>query len=132
MLNIPKIREKSKHILRIITRQDIYIGLIIVCIGLSSYGLGVISAQKENQQELKIYDLYPELQAAWQEKGSAPASTATSVAEGKYVASKNGTKYHFPWCGSAQRIKEENKVWFSTAEEAEQAGYGPAANCPGL
>jgi len=51
---------------------------------------------------------------------------------GKYVASKNGSKYHFPWCSGATRMKEENKIWFETKEAAEKAGYGPAANCKGL
>lgn len=51
---------------------------------------------------------------------------------GKIVGSKNGSKYHYPWCQGAERIKEENKVWFATAAEAKRAGYTPAANCPGL
>jgi methylphosphotriester-DNA--protein-cysteine methyltransferase len=51
---------------------------------------------------------------------------------GSYVASKNGTKYHYPWCSGAKRIKDENKVWFDTVEQARAAGYTPAANCPGL
>ena len=59
-------------------------------------------------------------------------ATATSATEGAYVASKNGTKYHLPWCGSAKQIKEENKVWFTTKEEAEAAGYTPASNCKGI
>ena len=54
------------------------------------------------------------------------------ASSGTYVASKNGTKYYLPSCGSSKRIKEENKIWFGTKEEAEAAGYGPAANCPGL
>lgn len=49
-----------------------------------------------------------------------------------YMASKNGTKYYLPACGTAKRIKEENKVWFATKAEAEAAGFTPAANCPGL
>jgi len=52
--------------------------------------------------------------------------------EKSFVASKNGTKYHYPWCPGAQSIKEENKIWFSTKEEAEKAGYQPASNCKGL
>ncbi|TSC62722.1 MAG: hypothetical protein G01um101448_259 [Parcubacteria group bacterium Gr01-1014_48] len=51
---------------------------------------------------------------------------------GQYVASKKGTKYHFPWCGGAARISEENKIWFNSKEEAEKAGYTPAGNCKGL
>ena len=59
-------------------------------------------------------------------------TTPIEVTEGSYVASKSGTKYHLPWCGGAQRIKEENKVWFKTKEDAEKAGYTPAANCKGI
>lgn len=53
--------------------------------------------------------------------------TATS-----YVASKTGTKYHLPWCSGAARIKEENKVWFTSKADAEAAGYEPALNCKGI
>jgi methylphosphotriester-DNA--protein-cysteine methyltransferase len=55
-----------------------------------------------------------------------------SVTERGYVASKNGTKYHLPWCSGAQRIKDENKVWFKTKEDAEKAGFMPASNCKGI
>jgi methylphosphotriester-DNA--protein-cysteine methyltransferase len=67
------------------------------------------------------------------EREASPRAEAQEmVPEGGYVASKNGTKYHLPWCGSAKQIKEENKVWFATKEEAEAAGYTPAANCKGI
>ncbi|TSC68096.1 MAG: hypothetical protein G01um101466_553 [Parcubacteria group bacterium Gr01-1014_66] len=49
-----------------------------------------------------------------------------------FVASKNGTSYHYPWCPGAKKIKEENKIVFATREEAEKRGYKPAGNCPGL
>lgn len=48
---------------------------------------------------------------------------------GAFVASRNGTKYYAPWCGTVARIKEENKVWFQTEQEAVAAGFGKAANC---
>ena len=51
---------------------------------------------------------------------------------GMYVASKNGTKYHFPWCSGAKSISEVNKIWFNSVEEARASGYAPAANCKGL
>ncbi len=50
----------------------------------------------------------------------------------KYVGSKNSNVYHLPDCPGAKRIKEENKRCFSSKEEAEKAGYRPAANCPGI
>lgn len=61
----------------------------------------------------------------------APTGTATATT-GKYVASKNGTKYYLPSCGTANRINEENKIYFNTKEEAEAAGFGPSATCKGL
>jgi hypothetical protein len=65
---------------------------------------------------------------------SASAITASTTAtqkksSGAFVASKNGTKYYPLNCSGVKRIKEENKVFFTTAKEAESAGYGPAANC---
>jgi len=61
------------------------------------------------------------------------STTLTSdIGEKLYVVSKNGARYHYPWCSGAQSIKEENKIWFDTKEEAEAAGYTPAANCKGL
>lgn len=62
-----------------------------------------------------------------------PVSAPSSLpAGGEYVASKNGTKYYLPWCGTVKNIKEENKVWFATKADAEKAGYAPAANCKGI
>ena len=57
--------------------------------------------------------------------------TATAI-EGKFVASKNGSRYYYPWCGGASRIKDENRVWFKTTGEARAAGITPASNCKGL
>lgn len=59
-------------------------------------------------------------------KGTATAETGT------YVASKSGEKYHLPTCSGAKAMKESNKIWFTTKEEAEAAGYTPAANCKGI
>ena len=52
--------------------------------------------------------------------------------EKKYVASKSGTKYYLPSCSGASRIKEENKVWFASVEEAKARGLEPASGCKGL
>ncbi len=61
-----------------------------------------------------------------------PAGSAVTPKEGKYVASKNGTKYYLPTCSGATRIKEANRVWFSTVADAQASGRTPASNCPGL
>jgi hypothetical protein len=45
------------------------------------------------------------------------------------VASKNGTKYYYSHCSGVGRIKEENRLYFDSFQEAESAGYEIAKNC---
>jgi methylphosphotriester-DNA--protein-cysteine methyltransferase len=51
---------------------------------------------------------------------------------GDYVASKNSTYFHLVTCPGAKLIKEENKVYFNTKEEALSRGLQPAKNCKEL
>lgn len=66
-----------------------------------------------------------------QEAGGIVDAVPTSL-PGQFVGSKNGSKYHLPWCPGAQQMKEENKVWFTDKSAAEVAGYSPAGNCKGI
>lgn len=43
-----------------------------------------------------------------------------------FVGSKNSTKYHLSTCAVAKRIKPENRVCFSSQEEAQKRGYVPS------
>jgi len=104
--------------------------LVIVLVGVAAFGLGRLSALDANTMEDVRIDTVTLPAAAGLQTGS-PNTTTTSLS-GKVVASKSGSVYHLPWCSGAQRIKEENKVWFASKEEAEKAGLRPAANCPGL
>jgi hypothetical protein len=51
------------------------------------------------------------------------------IGEVPVVASSGGTKYHKLDCPGADRIKESNKIFFDSPEQARAAGYTPAANC---
>ena len=133
-------------------KQDLFIAAIIFLVGLGSFGLGrlsVIWPKKEpitftewgNPLEREKGALEGQNQAikggSASPIGGAQASQNTASAlnpiiQGKYVASKKGTAYHYPWCPGAKQIKEENKIYFDTKEEAEKAGYKPAGNCEGL
>lgn len=42
-----------------------------------------------------------------------------------YVASKNSKVFHKTGCSFAAKIKEENKIWFSSVKEAELKGFKP-------
>lgn len=46
-----------------------------------------------------------------------------------FVASKNSKIFHKADCSYAQKIKEENKVWFESPEEATNKGFGPHNLC---
>lgn len=56
-------------------------------------------------------------------------NTQTAELDYSVVASKNGTRYYYPWCGGVQRIKEHNKIWFKTKEAAQAVGLTLAAGC---
>ncbi|MBW6441105.1 hypothetical protein K0B03_03680 [Patescibacteria group bacterium] len=42
---------------------------------------------------------------------------------GSFVASKNSTIYHKADCTIVKRIKDENRIFFSSAKEAEDRGF---------
>lgn len=116
---------------------DLFLAGLIVLVSIGSFGLGRLSAIWPEKQPLAIMQndkLQMPKTASASPIGSADnlAFGIQNSALGKYVASKNGSAYHYPWCSGAKRIKEENKIWFQTKEEAEAKGYKPAANCEGL
>ncbi|MBU3925743.1 hypothetical protein KJ763_01050 [Patescibacteria group bacterium] len=117
--------------------KDLIIILIIFLVALISFGLGRLSKLQENKAPISIENMVGNTGLLDSNKPVLSPETAQNEAflsndEGLLVGSKNGTKYHYPWCSGALRIKEENKVWFNSVEEARQAGYTPAANCKGL
>lgn len=59
---------------------------------------------------------------------SETQNTQISI-EKKFVASKTGTKYYPLDCGGVNRIKEENKIYFTTEQEAINKGYERTSTC---
>ena len=117
-MTIAEMREICKGLLARVPR-DAFIIAILVLASLLSFGLGYLTG----------------VDGAAQGSG-APLQTSLLIASttpGQHVvASKNGTKYYFPWCAGADRIAEAHKVWFASAANARSAGYAPSANCAGL
>lgn len=58
----------------------------------------------------------------------SPAIEEPTVAY-KYVASKNSDVFHYVWCSYVQRIKPENRIYFSTREEAIASERRPCKRC---
>jgi hypothetical protein len=130
--------EKIKDFGKIVALDRVFIPLLIILVGSASFALGRLSVKDSGNKPIQIIETTSETAAALNgvtttENPSSPTPQKSADKEsGKLVGSKNGTKYHFPWCSGAARITEINKVWFESAEEARAAGYTPAANCKGL
>lgn len=128
-------------VLTVVT-PEVYTILIIILVGFGSFGLGRLSAREEERTPIRI--LEPEGNASslgahaasvaqsWQGNAQPKTSATTRPSSGALiVASKNGTKYYFPWCAGVKRIAEANKTWFASEAEAQAAGLTLAANCKG-
>jgi len=123
-MSIEYLKHKIKGIDGILNNKDILVILVVILTTFASFGLGRLSKIDETRAPMRIDN-----------SATVYNSINTNVQTNEqqsYVASKNGTKYHFPWCSGAKRIKESNKIWFSSKEEAIKAGYTPAGNCKGL
>ncbi|KKS37866.1 MAG: hypothetical protein A3G49_02005 [Candidatus Sungbacteria bacterium RIFCSPLOWO2_12_FULL_41_11] len=118
-------------------QKDLFLAATIILVSIISFGFGRLSAIWPEKQPIRIeksqLSELSELSNDGNDKLN-PLNQLNSLNQpnGKYVASKNSTFYHYPWCPGAQKIKEENKIWFQTKEEAESRGYKPAGNCDGL
>jgi len=129
MQSIKEISNKIKTIIDTPLKNNaLFTIFIILIVSICSFGLGRLS--KSNQTDTPISIQNNNLAIISKSVEAQPPQILPIG--GKYVASKNSNKYHAPWCSGAQRIKEENKIWFNSKEEAEASGYTPASNCKGI
>ena len=132
-MNIQDFKEKFKSAIR---DDGVFTVAVLLLVGVTSFGLGWVSVAPEapsTQSAAVIMTKGTETSSQTAlESQKMTVEGEEQALPGKYVGSKNSTKYHLPWCSGAQRITEANKIWFRTEEEAKAAGYTPAANCPEL
>lgn len=108
--------------------KEIFYPLFILCVAIISYCLGRISIIEKKREPLLIIPSSATSSLLIPSGASGERESQAAL----LVGSKNGSKYHFPWCSGASRIAEANKVYFKSLEEAKAKGYTPASNCPGL
>ncbi len=94
--------------------------LVVLLVGIASFGLGRLSALEENRPPVAIT-----------EAPTAAESRAMTLG-GEFVAARSGTVYYYPWCAGASKILPANQVWFASESAAQKSGYAPAKNCKGL
>lgn len=136
---------KSKFIKFLDSRY--FVALCVVLVAVASFAIGRISKVGEQKEPVRVYDVSnnsptipvntsPPAPLLQQERGvgqTASVQNAITPTNSEIVvASKNGTKYHYPWCAGAKQISPQNLITFVSPEAARSQGYTPAANCKGL
>jgi len=117
-------------------RRGLAVFLALILVGALSFEAGVLFGGSLVSLPLVIEK--PVVSASDQEKVAGVSDTAlvknvsSSVAASAetrencpFVGSRNSTLYHLPTCASAKRIKPENIICFSSAEDAAARGYKP-------
>jgi len=119
--------------------KDLLIVIIVILVGLGSFELGRLSMEDDQGGLKTIYGGQNSEEGTnmTQPQDSTqtslkPQNMNTSVAssEGKnFFASSKGSKYYTTNCSAGKNIKQENRVYFATGEEAEKAGYTLSSSC---
>jgi len=117
-----------------IDRNTLLILVILILVGLGSFGLGRL----ERGEDSKNSDSKLENENASFVKGVTGESLQTESnvknienisKEKMYVASKNGKLYYKSGCSGAKRISAKNEIWWSSEQEAIDAGYNLSTSC---
>lgn len=127
--------EKIKQFVEGDTGKDVLVIIIIILVGLGSFGLGRLS--KNADSGLKIE--YPNQEANTisslnKSLFNLPLNSNISennkkINSGNYFASNRGTKYYSLGCSAGKTIKEENRIYFKTSTAAQEAGYELSTAC---
>ena len=120
---IPEIKQFFKD-----NEADIILVIGVILISLISFGGGWLLGKSSSSSETSFKEPIIE-QISPEQLNASLGKVTESKKEYKFVASKNGKFYYYPWCPGVERIKEENKIYFNSKQEAEKAGYKPAKNC---
>jgi hypothetical protein len=112
-------------------KDDLFVVFLIFLVGMASFGLGKISSLEKRKVPISILNTQESMYASVSESIQTDKKVGATE-KGTVVASKSGTKYYYPWCSGVARIKEENKVWFNSIDEAKARGLTPASGCIGL
>jgi len=122
-MSIHKVWEKIKGWLEMEQFIHGLITFIVILVGLAGFGLGRLYEETPNPITIQYSDKSSKniLLDVDKQKNQTDA--------GKIAASKNGTRYYFSGCRGVGNIKEENKIYFQSEEEAISAGYSKASGC---
>ncbi len=120
---IPETLLKIKRPVRILAESLI----MVLVLGLV-FTLGRISTLSAKAQNDPVEVVYPPLVTTsvphYNESGTTSAPTTWA-----FVASKTGKSYYPNGCKSLDRVKPENRVYFNTEKDAQDAGLTKSSLC---
>lgn len=115
--------------------QVLILAVLGLCLGLSGYFIGRIQSSVKHQiPPDPVVIRYPPQPTTTCEYVTKPvieqsSETDSSESGGNYVASKTGKTYYPKNCKSVNRIKPENRVYFTTVREATAKGLTLSKAC---
>ena len=132
-MSIPDLTKKTGEWLKR-NQADIVIFIGFILVALTAFGAGRLSAPEIVKNPVIIDESGVKtgvnLSGTVSQTVNAAAGeieAGQASAKGLFVASRGGTKYHWPWCSYGEKIKLTNQVWFNSEPEAQAAGYSPCA-----
>jgi len=121
---IDKMHKKIKQLLTASWIDELMWFFIIIFVGLGAFSLGAFYERRAQLIANPVTISYDESAVAlWQEYQSIKNDNLT------FFASKNGSVVYPVGCKKGDRIKEENKVFFQTVDQAVDNGYREVEGC---
>lgn len=130
--------EKIKLFIESDKGKDLLIILIVILVGVASFELGRLSKEdasnglKIDYKGLGASAINPFNQNIDNNLIKSDLNEKTykiGQNQGNFFASKKGKKYYSIGCSAGKTIKIENRIYFSSAEIAEQNGYTLSTSC---
>jgi len=127
--------EKIKSFIESEKGKDILTIIIVILVGLGSFELGRLS-KEDSSRGIKILpaqtgeytDQTP--RQGIDQTANVISAVATNPSTTKtFFASSKGKKYYTISCSAGKTIKQENRIYFTTGEEAQRAGYTLSSSC---
>ena len=124
--------EKIKQFTESDKGKDILTVVIIILVGLGSFGLGRLSKESATPGiKIDYGDQKASALESMEEASLNPVlnQNTQKSSSGNFFASNRGSKYYSVGCSGGKTIKQENRIYFATKEEAEKAGYELSSSC---
>ncbi len=132
--------EKIKQFVESEKGKDIMVVLIVILVGFGAFELGRLSKSGSSSgikieyngevEPANVLSALKESKLISSPKVTESKTTTNQSATNKnFFASNRGKKYYPVGCSAGDSLKQENRIYFETREDAEKAGYVLSSSC---